>query len=144
MATPAYILLRQAEHRASIQVVANYLLIINSWLFLADYRVVANEAYYQKGYQTDVSKIEIENNVIAFFKGDQQASCQYQYDGFKILTYASGKKGVRYLFSCSDAYSQAPKFIQFSDHLIGPRHSSHFHLFSGNQSHAALFTEMDN
>ena len=27
----------------------------------------------------------------------------YRYDGYKILTYASGKKGVRYLFTATDS-----------------------------------------
>ncbi|MFW8217672.1 ZinT/AdcA family metal-binding protein, partial [Klebsiella pneumoniae] len=63
---------------------------------------------------------------------------------FKILTYASGKKGVRYLFTCQDLESKAPRFVQFSDHLIGPRQSMHFHIFAGNTSQTALLKEMDN
>jgi len=34
--------------------------------------------------------------------------------------------------------------VQFSDHIIAPRKSSHFHLFSGNISQQALLEEMDN
>jgi len=34
--------------------------------------------------------------------------------------------------------------VQFSDHIIGPRQSQHFHIFSGNASQAALLEEMDN
>jgi Zn/Cd-binding protein ZinT len=30
-------------------------------------------------------------------------SCKYTYSGYKILQYASGKKGVRYLFECQHA-----------------------------------------
>ncbi|MFK3659193.1 metal-binding protein ZinT [Scandinavium sp. NPDC088450] len=102
------------------------------------------KAYYRTGYQTTVGKIEIENNNMAFFTGDKSVSCDYRYEGFKILHYASGKKGVRYLFACEDSASQAPKYVQFSDHLIGPRHSQHFHIFTGNTSQAALLEEMDN
>lgn len=100
--------------------------------------------YYKKGYATDVSEIGIENNVIDFHQGESVKSCAYHYDGYKILTYASGKKGVRYLFSCQDDKSGAPKFIQFSDHTIAPRQALHYHLFMGNQSHEALLKEMDN
>lgn len=101
-------------------------------------------AYYQQGYATDIDTIEIENNNIEFHRGNQVTSCHYQADGVKILTYASGKKGVRYLFKCTDSASKAPRYIQFSDHRIEPHHSEHFHLFSGNVSQQQLFNEMDN
>lgn len=102
------------------------------------------KAYYTTGYKTDVDKINIENNVIEFDSGRVAVSCEYRYEGFKILTYASGKKGVRYLFTCQDLESKAPRFVQFSDHLIGPRQSMHFHIFAGNTSQTALLKEMDN
>ena len=54
------------------------------------------KAYYRKGYATDVDAIGIENNVMEFHKGKAVSRCQYDYSGYKILTYASGKKGVRY------------------------------------------------
>ena len=102
------------------------------------------KAYYRKGYATEVETIGIENNVMEFHTGKTVASCDYAYSGYKILTYASGKKGVRYLFECQNAGSKAPKFVQFSDHTIGPRQSAHFHIFMGNTSHEALLKEMDN
>ena len=102
------------------------------------------KAYYRKGYATDIDQLGIENGVIEFHKGDSVASCRYSYAGHKILTYASGKKGVRYLFECRDASSKAPKYVQFSDHIIAPRKSSHFHIFTGNTSQQALLEEMDN
>lgn len=102
------------------------------------------KAYYATGYKTDVDKISIEHNVIEFDSGREAVSCEYRYEGYKILTYASGKKGVRYLFTCQDLESKAPRFVQFSDHLIGPRQSLHFHIFTGNTSQTALLSEMDN
>lgn len=105
----------------------------------AEYR-----AYYQKGYATNIDRLEIENNVIEFHAGKRTDSCHYKYDGYKILTYASGKRGVRYLFTCTDADSAAPKYVQFSDHIIAPRQSGHFHIFMGNTSQEALLKEMDN
>ncbi|WP_435945223.1 metal-binding protein ZinT [Dryocola sp. BD586] len=102
------------------------------------------EAYYQKGYATDIETIGIENNVMEFHVGKEVRSCEYSYQGFKILNYVSGKKGVRYLFTCPDSQSKAPKYVQFSDHIIGPRSSQHFHLFMGNASQDALLKEMDN
>ncbi|WP_380178267.1 metal-binding protein ZinT [Kalamiella sp. sgz302252] len=102
------------------------------------------KTYYRRGYATDIEKIAIENNVIEFTRGGKTSSCKYHSAGYKILTYVSGKKGVRYLFECSDAASTAPKYIQFSDHTIAPRKSAHFHLFMGNTSQEALLQEMDN
>ena len=102
------------------------------------------KAYYTTGYKTDIGKIEIENGIIAFYRGDKAASCQYQYDGYKILQYASGKKGVRYLFHCTDSSSTAPKYVQFSDHIIAPRHAMHFHIYTGNSSQEALLNELTN
>ncbi|WBF43675.1 metal-binding protein ZinT [Serratia rubidaea] len=102
------------------------------------------KAYYRQGYATDVDTIGIENGVMEFHRGDKVSSCKYEYAGHKILTYASGKKGVRYLFECPDAGSQAPKYVQFSDHIIGPRKSAHYHIFMGNTSQEALLKEMDN
>ena len=79
------------------------------------------EGLLPQGYATDVDAIGIENNVMEFHRGKTVSSCRYDYSGYKILTYASGKKGVRYLFECKDNASQAPKFVQFSDHIIGPK-----------------------
>ena len=39
---------------------------------------------------------------------------------------------------------EAPKYIQFSDHIIAPRKSSHFHIFMGNDSQQSLLNEMEN
>lgn len=100
--------------------------------------------YYKKGYATDVDNISIENNIVEFTQNGQVSSCEYHYSGLKILHYASGKKGVRYLFECQDSQSKAPKYIQFSDHIIEPQTSGHFHLYMGNESHEKLLQEMDN
>ncbi|WP_202304290.1 metal-binding protein ZinT [Dryocola clanedunensis] len=102
------------------------------------------EAYYKAGYATDIDTIGIENNVMEFHVGKNVSACEYSYAGYKILNYASGKKGVRYLFECKDARSKAPKYVQFSDHIISPRKSLHFHIFMGNTSQEALLKEMDN
>lgn len=101
-------------------------------------------AYYKKGYATDVEQIGIEDDVIEFHVGQTVNSCKYRYSGYKILHYTSGKKGVRYLFECQQGDAKAPKFVQFSDHIIGPRKSQHFHIFMGNESQEALLKEMDN
>ncbi|WP_392560283.1 metal-binding protein ZinT [Orbus mooreae] len=100
--------------------------------------------YYQKGYKTDLEIISIDGNSIAFFTKDNANQCEYKYAGYKILTYVSGKKGVRYLFECTDKNSQAPKYVQFSDHIIEPTSSSHFHIYMGNDSQEVLLSEVEN
>lgn len=100
--------------------------------------------YYKKGYATDVNSIGIENDVIEFTQNGNVSSCKYDYAGYKILHYTSGKKGVRYLFECKDANSKAPKFIQFSDHIIEPQTSGHFHLYMGNESQEKLLSQLEN
>ena len=100
--------------------------------------------YYKKGYATDIDMIGIENNVIEFHRGEKIDACAYRYSGYQILHYATGKKGVRYLFECNEANSKAPRFVQFSDHMITARQSQHFHIFMGNDSQEALLKEMDN
>lgn len=97
-----------------------------------------------KGYATDVDSIGIENDVIEFTQNGAVSSCKYDYAGYKILHYTSGKKGVRYLFECKDANSKAPKFIQFSDHIIEPQASGHFHLYIGNESQEKLLSQLEN
>ncbi|UXY10033.1 metal-binding protein ZinT [Kosakonia sp. ML.JS2a] len=109
-----------------------------------DKTVEEYRAYYKKGYATNVEMIGIEDNVMEFHTGNTVNRCRYDYAGYKILTYTSGKKGVRYLFECTDSQSKAPKYVQFSDHIIAPRQSQHFHIFMGNVSQEALLKEMDN
>lgn len=109
-----------------------------------DKTVEEYRTYYKKGYATDVDSISIENNIIEFSQNGQIHSCTYHYSGYKILNYTSGKKGVRYLFECQDPASKAPKYIQFSDHIIEPQASSHFHLYMGNDSQEKLLQQMDN
>ncbi|AJJ62778.1 metal-binding protein ZinT [Yersinia aldovae] len=100
--------------------------------------------YYKKGYATDINMIGIENNTIDFHTAESVSSCQYTYSGFKIMHYDSGKKGVRYLFECKDVNSKAPKYVQFSDHIIEPQKSHHFHIYMSNESQEKLLKEMDN
>ncbi|MGX7106931.1 metal-binding protein ZinT [Hutsoniella sourekii] len=100
--------------------------------------------YYTKGYQTDVDKINITEDSIEFIRGEESVTGKYEYQGYEILTYESGKKGVRYLFSKVDGDEAAPQSVQFSDHEIGPTKVGHYHIYFGDQSHEDLLEEMDN
>lgn len=103
------------------------------------------KAYYSTGFQTDVERIKISGDKISFFQAGKESSAEYTYKGYEILTYDSGEKGVRYQFESTSPASEAPKYIQFSDHLIEPTEGvEHFHIYSGNDGFSALLKEMEN
>ena len=100
--------------------------------------------YYTIGYESTFTGLTITADSITFYEGDTARTGTYAYSGYQILTYESGKKGVRYLFERTDDAEAAPKYVQFSDHIIEPTASAHFHIYLGDDSHAALLEEMDN
>ena len=103
-----------------------------------DYR-----AYYEIGYRTDVGRIVIDGSRVTFHQGDQAMAGTYEEDGHEVLTYASGNRGVRYIFAKTAGDEAAPDFIQFSDHGIFPQKAGHYHLYWGDDR-AALLEEVTN
>ena len=103
-------------------------------------------AYYEAGYKTDVSQITIdaENSTICFVKNGTAAKAVYEYKGYQIYDYESGSRGVRYFFEAVSGDSDAPKYVQFSDHGIAPGKAEHFHIYFGNDGFDALSEEMEN
>ncbi|MGJ8618490.1 MAG: metal-binding protein ZinT [Sulfitobacter sp.] len=100
-------------------------------------------AYYNTGYATNVDRILIEGSSVTFFQDGLGVRGEYENDGYEILTYASGNQGVRYIFEKSGGDEAAPKFIQFSDHIIVPTKADHYHLYWGDDR-AELLTEVTN
>lgn len=100
--------------------------------------------YYTIGYQTEVEKIDIYDELISFYQDGEWVAGNYSYAGYKILTYESGKKGVRYLFDKVEGDEKAPRSVQFSDHIIAPEKSAHYHIYFGDTSQEELLKEMDN
>ncbi len=101
--------------------------------------------YYLTGYKTDVDRIKIDDkNQMTFTRGDKSVTATYKYEGYKILQYKKGNRGVRFLFTREGDVEGAPLHVQFSDHNIAPSEPLHFHLFFGDQSHEELLEEMDN
>ena len=94
--------------------------------------------YYNEGYQTDVERIMIQGNNVTFFKNGKENSGEYIYDGYEILTYEAGNKGVRYIFKLAEKNEELPQFIQFSDHNIKQNESDHYHLYWGDDRNALL------
>lgn len=94
--------------------------------------------YYDTGYRTDVERIVIEGNTVSFHENGKERSGAYVYDGYEILTYEAGNRGVRYIFELADGGQDLPEFIQFSDHGIYPTDAGHFHLYWGDDREALL------
>nr|WP_246218092.1 metal-binding protein ZinT [Jiella pacifica] len=104
----------------------------------AEYR-----AEYETGNRTDVERITIEGDAVTFYKSGKPLSARYTYDGYEVLTYKKGNRGVRFIFEKTDGDAEAPQFIQFSDHRIAPQKADHYHLYRGDDR-AALLEEVTN
>ena len=99
--------------------------------------------YYEIGYRTDVERITIEGDIVTFYRDGEPLEGRYEYDGYEVLTYAKGNRGVRFIFQKVDGDEDAPRFIQFSDHGIFPAKADHYHLYWGDDR-AALLEEVTN
>jgi zinc transport system substrate-binding protein len=104
----------------------------------AEYR-----AYYEIGYRTDVDRITIKGGDVTFYSEAGPVQGHYGDDGYEILTYKAGNRGVRYIFKKTGGDEKAPRFIQFSDHRVAPAQADHYHLYWGDDR-AALLKEVTN
>lgn len=94
--------------------------------------------YYKEGYQTNVDRIVIQDDTVSFYENGEKTSGEYHYDGYEILTYEAGNRGVRYIFKRSEEVEGLPSYIQFSDHSIDPTDADHYHLYWGDDREALL------
>ena len=99
------------------------------------------KTYYENGYKTDVTRIDIDGADVKFYRGDAVTSGKYEEDGLEILTYKKGNRGVRFIYKKISGDEAAPAFIQFSDHRIAPSKADHYHIYWGNDR-AALLKEV--
>lgn len=99
--------------------------------------------YYSVGYKTDLERIVIQDNTITFYKSGEGRTGEYKYHGYEILTYESGKRGVRYLFDLVGEAVGVPAHVQFSDHNIYPTKAGHYHIYFGDEDHATLLKELE-
>lgn len=99
--------------------------------------------YYDIGYKTTVDRIVIEDGQVTFYEGDQVNTGEYVSDGYEVLTYEKGNRGVRYIFKLVEPTEGVPTYIQFSDHSISPTDAGHYHLYWGDDR-AALLEEVVN
>lgn len=101
------------------------------------------EAYYEAGYRTDVDRITIDGDLVTFVRAGTPFAARYASDGYEILTYEKGNRGVRFIFEKVAGDAAAPRFIQFSDHRIAPAAADHYHLYWGDDR-AAVLAELTN
>lgn len=95
-------------------------------------------AYYDIGYQTNVDRIVIDGDMVTFHEDGSAVEARYASDGYEILTYARGNRGVRFIFTKTEGDGAAPQYIQFSDHKIAPATADHYHLYWGDDRNALL------
>ncbi|MBO0603588.1 metal-binding protein ZinT [Sporosarcina sp. E16_3] len=96
------------------------------------------KTYYDVGYKTDTERIVIQGNNVTFFNNGEANTGEYQSDGYEILTYEAGNKGVRYIFKLVEPTKGVSQYIQFSDHSISPNDADHYHLYWGDDRKALL------
>ena len=94
--------------------------------------------YYTAGYVTNVDRLIIQEDTVSFFKNGEEKTGRYTYDGYEILEYEAGNRGVRFIFKLAEETKGLPRFIQFSDHAIFPTDAGHYHIYFGDDREALL------
>jgi zinc transport system substrate-binding protein len=108
-----------------------------------DKTVEEYRAYYTTGYGTDTHAIRIDGQTVTFTSDAGSVSGTYVSDGYEVLTYKKGNRGVRYVFRKESGDAAAPGYIQFSDHRIAPEKVDHYHLYWGDDR-AEVLKELTN
>lgn len=97
------------------------------------------KTYYQNGYKTDITNIDIEGDHIAFtYEDGKKVGSGYKYIGYYIQNWSTGTKAAMYHFEAVDRTSGAPVYIEFNDHMIESAAPEHFHIRMSNESFDAI------
>ncbi|MER2155553.1 MAG: metal-binding protein ZinT [Solibacillus sp.] len=96
------------------------------------------KTYYETGYKTTTDRIVIEDRFITFYDHGHAHKGEYAYDSYEILTYEKGNRGVRFIFKHVGDETGVPAYVQFSDHIIAPQKSGHYHIYWGDDREALL------
>ena len=97
------------------------------------------KTYYQNGYKTDITNIDIEGDHIEFtYEDGKKVGSDYKYVGYYIQNWSTGTKAAMYRFEAADKDSGAPVYIEFNDHMIEPTAAEHFHIRMSNESFDAI------
>ena len=97
------------------------------------------KTYYQNGYKTDITNIDIAGDHIAFtYEDGKKVGSDYKYIGYYIQNWSTGTKAAMYRFEAVDRTSGAPVCIEFNDHMIESAAPEHFHIRMSNESFDAI------
>ena len=97
------------------------------------------KTYYQNGYKTDITNIDIEGDHIEFtYEDGKKVGSDYKYVGYYIQNWSTGTKAAMYRFEAVDRTSGAPVYIEFNDHMIEPATAERFHIRMSNESFDAI------
>ena len=97
------------------------------------------KTYYQNGYKTDITNIDIADDHITFtYENGKKAGTDYKYIGYYIQNWSTGTKAAMYRFEAVDRTSGAPIYIEFNDHMIESAAPEHFHIRMSNESFDAI------
>ena len=97
------------------------------------------KAYYLKGYETDIAKINIDGDTISFTdESGKTVKSAYKYLGTYIQNWSTGTKAAMYRFEAEDKNSGAPIYVEINDHMIEPAKPEHFHIRFSNESFDAI------
>lgn len=97
------------------------------------------KTYYLNGYKTDIASIEIKGDHIDFTYSDgTKVGSDYKYVGYYIQNWSTGTKAAMYRFEAENMDTDAPKYIEFNDHMIEPANAEHFHIRTSNESFDAI------
>ena len=97
------------------------------------------KTYYQNGYKTDITNINIEGDHIVFtYEDGKKVGSDYKYIGYYIQNWSTGTKAAMYRFEAVDRTSGAPIYIEFNDHMIESAAPEHFHIRMSNESFDAI------
>ncbi|MDR1909410.1 MAG: ZinT/AdcA family metal-binding protein, partial [Spirochaetaceae bacterium] len=101
--------------------------------------------YYLTGYRTNYDRLVIRGDRITWYTGQRNVTVQYRYRGYAILDYGDGERGVRYQFEAAGPTNGAPRYLQFSDHNIGPTADlHHFHVYYGDDGFEPMLENLVN
>ena len=97
------------------------------------------KTYYQNGYKTDITNIDIEGDHIAFtYEDGKKIGSDYKYIGYYVQNWSTGTKAAMYRFEAVDRTSGAPVCIEFNNHMIESAAPEHFHIRMSNESFDAI------
>ena len=97
------------------------------------------KAYYLKGYESDIAKINIDGDTISFTdESGKTVKSAYKYLGTYIQNWSTGTKATMYRSEAEDKNSGAPIYVEINDHMIEPAEPEHFHIRFSNESFDAI------